>query len=296
MSALPDLQTLIAKLLLARIPEDVFDAADYKKQYLEYLKLLHPDVCKIPGAEDAVKALNHFKDSLEAKLRLEDDAGQFFRVDDRTFLFTGDAALLQRSFSHFNWLKRIDNAAASHFQRYLPESMRLEREGLFVRTHERVVPLTGQKLPQKHVTWMLSRMYEWSAWLHQEGYCHAGINPESMFVAPESHGMVCMSFYHLNRMHTTMKTVSGRYLNWYPPGLFDQKISVPYVDLNLIQRTAIYLLGDPSGNGVKLKKDCDPALIDFLIAPHNNAYETFDQYRHLLHNLFGKPLFHHLNI
>jgi hypothetical protein len=56
------------------------------------------------------------------------------------------------------------------------------------------------------------------------------------------------------------------------------------------------LLGDPSGHGVKLKMTEPAPFIDFLIASHTEAVPTYEQYRKMLRTVFGKPVFHHLNL
>ena len=51
---------------------------------------------------------------------------------------------------------------------------------------------------------------------------------------------------------------------------------------SLAQRTAVCLLGDASGNGVRLRATVSERLADFLLTPHHNAYAAFDDYRELL--------------
>ena len=160
----------------------------------------------------------------------------------------------------------------------------------------RVVPLAGLTLPVEHVAWVLSRLLEFVAWLHQEGFCHAGLNPESLALAPETHGLVAVSFYHLTSLNGPLTTISGKYRHWYPDVIFAEKRAVPGIDLALAQRTAVCLLGDPSGNGTRLRGTVDDRLLTFLLRPHHNAYAAYDEYRKLLQQLFPKKQFHPLNL
>ncbi|RSK37489.1 protein kinase family protein [Hymenobacter metallilatus] len=291
-----DAATLLATVARANCPEDVFSRRRYRQQYLAYLKLLHPDVCALPGAADAVARLNGYADQLKALDVLDDDAGTLRRLDERTFRLEGEADQLRQSYRNYQQLMAFSDAAARNFQRYLPASLEWEGAALRLSGPDYLLPLTGLTLAPEHVGWVLSRVLELTAWLHQVGLCHAGLNPEALALVPDTHGIVCLSFYHLTPLNGPLRTVSGRYLNWYPPSVFAQKQATAYVDVSLAQRVALYLLGDPSGHGVKLKKTVDARLIDFLLTPHQNAYHTLRDYRQLLGHLFGKRQFHPLDV
>ena len=190
----------------------------------------------------------------------------------------------------------LKDESAAHFKKYLPQSMYFNDEGLHVTSEFRMLPLSHLTLPREHADWILNRIFELISWFHQMGYGHMGINPESVFIVPETHGIVCVSFYHLTRLDTKPESLSGRYLNWYPAIVFKQKKAIQYIDISLAQRTAIYAMGDRSGNGIVLKKSVNSELVDFLISPHYSSYQTYQEFRELLFRLFGKPTFHQLNI
>jgi hypothetical protein len=59
----------------------------------------------------------------------------------------------------------------------------------------------------------------------------------------------------------------------------------------LVQRTAIVLLGDASGHGVRLRGTVDERLLTFLLTPQHDAFVAFDTYRQLLRQLYPVPLF-----
>jgi hypothetical protein len=213
-------------------------------------------------------------------------------LDDFTVAFSGDKVVLQKSLNNYRILMNRTDVASNHFKKYLPSEMFFENDKLIVRSAMKIRPLSKNTFPQHHVSWITSRLLEFISWIQQIGYCHAGINPESVAVAPETHGIVCLSFYHLQPLGSRLQTLSGRYQNWYPSVVFDEKKAISYIDTSLVQRTAIYLLGDSSGNGIKLKHTHNEALIDFLIKPHHDTFATYDKFRKLLRSEFGKPTFH----
>ncbi len=289
-------QTLLIKIVASHKAEDIFTIRNYQQEYTDMVKLLHPDVCKLSLAGDAVAKLNQYRKEMDKYSNGEDDAGAFVFTAENEVVFTGDTSLLQRSYKHYQMLMNLKDDAAAHFKKYLPQSMRFLNNELTVKSTHRMLPLTHLVLPHEHTDWILSRVYELISWLHQTGYCHLGINPESIFIVPETHGIVCVSFYHLMPVNTKPESISGRYINWYPAVVFNQKKAIPYIDINLAQRTALYAMGDKSGNGIVLKKTVNEQLIEFLITPHYNSYQTYQDYRKLLVQLFGKPIFHSLNI
>ena len=136
------------------------------------------------------------------------------------------------------------------------------------------------------MNWILSRLLEIAAWFAQEGIVHGGINPKSVFLVPETHGIIISSFYHLKRIGQPLETISASYQNWYPATIFTKKVAETAIDLEGCKRTAAYLLGDTSGLGVKLKKTHLPAFVDFLLDRHTNAYDCYREYRALLKRYF----------
>lgn len=291
-----DAQALLSKILASRQPDDVFSRANFRKEYLAYLKLLHPDVCRLPQATDAVARLNHYVEQLEAALRFSDDAGPLRVLPNHRLRFEGDEALLRQSKDNYERLMALRDPSAQHFQQYLPATLAWDGPHLLATTAARVVPLAGLVLPPQHVAWVLSRLLEFVAWLHQSGFCHAGLNPEALALVPETHGLVCLSFYHLAPLNGPLASVSGKYRMWYPDAVFADKRAAPGIDLALAQRTAVCLLGDASGNGVRLRATVDERLVDFLLTPRHNAYTAFDDYRKLLRQLYPKREFHPLNL
>lgn len=287
-------EDLIQKVLSTTQFSTLFHRAHFRKDYIRILKMLHPDICPHPQAGEALAKLHLWKEEVE--VGIPDDAGHIHMADAHTFIIKGQKELLQHSLEQYQSLMQLKDEASLHFQRYLPEAMFWESDALHIRTKEQAMSLYELPLPEHHVTWLTSRMLELAAWLHQSGYVHAGILPESLAVVPETHGLVCLTFYHMRHKNSMLRTLSGRYAHWYPSDVFKEKRALTYIDLALLQKTALYALGDPSGNGVKLKKYCHEALIDFLIQSHSDAYDTFDRYRKLLENLFGKPRFYPLEL
>jgi hypothetical protein len=287
---------IIDLILQAGEPVDLFDTTTYKKKYVEFLKQIHPDVCALPMANEACSKLNSFKRALDLPSMFDDDAGTIHLIDDVTMIQTGDKTLLEKSYTGYKKLKSFTDKASLHFHRYLPAHMEWVGSELKVSFEHPAVPLHKLILPIEHSIWVTSRMFECAAWLNQCGIVHGGFLPNSVALVPETHGVVLFSFYHWQEVNKKVQTLSATYQHWYPASLFHEKCATAKTDLSLIQHTALYLLGDKSGAGVKLKKKYPEAFINFLLASNEFPYETYDEYRALRSELFGKPIYFHLNL
>ena len=120
-----------------------------------------------------------------------------------------------------------------------------------------------------------------------------GLNPTTVFVVPETHGIIIISFYHMGTLGKKAETISAKYKMWYPTTLFTKKIATQDIDLELCKKIALYLLGDRSAAGTKLKKDKDvnQDVLTFLLTKHENHKDEFVQYRELLAKNFEKKFY-----
>ena len=120
-------------------------------------------------------------------------------------------------------------------------------------------------------------MFEFILWLRQVGYAHMGLNPTTVFVVPETHGIIVISFYHMATLGKKAETISAKYKMWYPTSLFTEKIATPDIDLELSKKIALYLLGDKSAAGTKLKmdKEVNQVVLAFLLTKHKNEKDEY---------------------
>lgn len=266
------------------------DEEELKKRYQALAKLLHPDLCKHPKAVEAFQKLQ----ALKKGVTLTDDAGPV-KVFGLTAKFEGMKSALTRSLDNYNKaISYKDKYDMTHFLRYMPALKVLTEDGqlkLHATFDSRVVSLSGLTLPQEHINWVISRLFEYTALLHGKGYHHLGLTPESLFLCPETHGVQVSSFYHLVPADSKLVSISAGYKHWYPAKIFSTKLSMAAVDLELIKKLAAYLLGARSGNAASLRGKLPQAYLNFLLAYHDNAFACFDQYRTMLRENFESKFF-----
>ncbi len=285
---------LIEQLLHTENIEEVIDLSNFKESYNQLILQVHPDKCSLPQASEAAAKLNALKARYEDGVNYNDDAGAF-NTNDYTVRFKGKPEALKISFDNYARLSSAKDKVSENINRYLPSKMVLEKGELLVTFQERAISLIHLNLPQEHVNWILSRMLEFSMYIGSRNYAHGGICPESIFIMPKSHGIQVASFYHMTRIGERVKTVSGAHKSWYPASLFDTKTATAKIDLELSKKTAIYLLGDKSGGGIKLKKTHNEDFINFAATQHHNSAECYTKYREMLKANF-ETKFYPLNL
>lgn len=285
--------TLINKILSAKSHRQVF-TSDYKKEYRQISLLIHPDKCSLPKAQDAFDKLTEFKKNIEDGITFSDGICNI-TVKGKEIIFEGDSDLLKTSLKNYKILKAIADKQKSTFARYMPIKGEIMDGKLYFTTEEEAISVSNLTLEEEHVRWVLSRLLSYVAWLEKEEYVHTGINPESFCIA-KNHGIYIISFYHLTKASSKLNTISAKYLTWYNPSIFKDKIAIPSIDLTMVKKSAIYLLGDRTGVGTPLKrKPIHEKLVEYLLKFETSSKDSFFEYRGLVKNVFGSK-FHELEL
>lgn len=313
------------KVLRARHPRDVFNRAALREDFLAYAKLLHPDV---GGQEATFQKLAALRDTglrlLKSnawdcesftKSSFTDDAGPVYRRG-QVLYYVGPANAQSRvrSFSHA--VETSKKEADQHFLKYLPKigpSTSIEVEGSLREAMPVTYPVgsvrVGSTLFQQafpnglephHVAWILSRMFEFSWWICSLERAHIGFTPYTVFVVPETHGLVVGPMYHLTPFNQRSPTGTAAFKHWYPGRLLKgDPTSGPDIDVCMAKRLACYLQGDPTGNGTSLlkRKELPKAWVEYLVRPAiRSPKQALDEHKKVLKAVFGPPKFHKLEL
>ena len=224
---------------------------------------------------------NPLRISLNKTPLLKDDAGEMQTCYWGAH-FNGNYHLLQHSLASYKKLKQLNNPTAVHFHRFLPKNVTLNGQ-MEAKWLNRSFSLSGRQLTPKQLKWVLLRLFGFAVWMAKEGYVHAGLTPESIWIVPKTHSIIIGSFYHLTRKGTPLKTMSRKYQNWYPSDVLNHKMASSQIDIEMIKNMAIYLLGAKDSFGVnKGMKPLAPAWTDFIMTFHHNAYQCLKDYRDIL--------------
>ncbi|MCO6500057.1 MAG: hypothetical protein J5I47_06730 [Vicingus serpentipes] len=274
-------EEVIDNILKASLPSDIFNISKIDEEFKDLARQIHPDICKHPEAAFAAAKLNELRQKVDKQEGI-DEAGRYTINKGLTLSrldFKKHEKLLIRSARNRSLLlsKIKENT-------YIIPYYGINKGEFEAKFNTRTVCFVGRVFPEEHVRWMLSRMLEFAAYTLDAGFIHGGINPDSMFFKPNIHGIQVASFYHSHLYSTKMDTISGKYKHWYPVYLFKDKKAKPNLDSYLAKKMAIYLLGDPSGSGTKLKRTVDKHLINFLLSEQPDSIEAFLEYKNVLKN------------
>lgn len=289
-----DQSTLIFTIEKASKFEDVLSPTEFKPEYLSIISQIHPDKCNLAGASDATAKMIAWKDYYENGKEYKDDAGTF-KTNGYWVEFFSSQPNLKWSIDNYLILSRMKGGNHAHFQKYIPYKTFTPSLKTAFDFEHRAIPLVGLTLPQEHVNWILNRLLEYCAYLSEIGMSHCGLTPESVFIVPENHGIQICSFYHMTKFGNKIGTISGKYKNWYPAATFHDKTANATIDIEMAKKLAIYLLGDPSGTGIKLRKTHNPDFVNFVVSQSTNAYQALTEYKELLKKNFEKK-FHLLTL
>ena len=205
--------------------EDIINSVTYKEilgdditSDLYYLiKKYHPDVNHSSKANDVIVKLTTYKDQIENGILFTDDISKENRYYcDKIIVRATDKDIARHSINKYNSLLGLN----VNLDAYLPEEYVLTsntEEKIVIKPRWRAIPLSSiNGLPQKHINWIFSRILEFCAYMEKHSYIHFGINPSSVFICPENHGIQIVSFYHTIKKGENPKSLSGLYSSYYP--------------------------------------------------------------------------------
>lgn len=281
-------EDLIVKILNAKSPNDIFKG-DAIKEFKTFAKMIHPDICKVSNSSTAFIKLKQLLELSKNGKTFNDDIGTI-TIKGGVVYIKGSYDYLKKSYDNYMTLMKINDPV---FSKYLPAKAELKKDVLIFSSSKNVNLISDIRNPleQDHVRWIFSRVIEFTSWLDKIGWCHAGINPSSICIVPETHGIMMISFYHMVPINSKLKTISAKFRNWYPTKSIQEKLATRDIDITMAKNLAIYMLGDKSGNGVRLRSKINPKFVDFLIKKDRISMDVFIEYRKIIAELYGKPKF-----
>lgn len=284
------MKNIIEKIKLAQSPYTFFkDLKNWKAEYLELIKILHPDITKEPGASEAVNKLNNFKSSLENNLIIQDGISEFqFTINSRVISKIEDNSLLMAL--HKNNEVRLNSyrqGAGDHFSKYVPEQF----ENFIYETKDFCLPLVyfmKSPISEVHVNWITSRILEFVCRYHELGFCHLNISPENIWIRPKIHGIYVSGFYHSLSIGNRIRTYNINLKSFYPTSMFSTKNAEISIDLELIKRLSLRLLGSLRGNGSDIKTKINSDLFNYYTSYETDSIKSYKKFRELLSKNFEK--------
>lgn len=156
------------------------------------------------------------------------------------------------------------------------------------------------KMPAKQAAWVITRMFTSACMAEVCGMVTNSLTLDSMLVfpGPGAHGGVdMMGFGFYSVLDGKLKFLPEDNFEIYPQESLDKKQATSEVDVVLLKRTGLRLLGDASGVGTSLlmDKEIPEVMVDFLRSPTKKGTSTVDEYarwhNEVLIQAFGPRVF-----
>jgi hypothetical protein len=305
---------VIELITTSKSPESIFEQSTIDEQYKKYARQVHPDII---GSNNAMVQLNLLRDKAVKKRDLGiwyaptlnspsfiDDSGDvYFSNKEILYLdnpITTHSVACYKSLAH---LPEFSLGDTKGLKMYLPKSVEdkkvLYKDNVNVsklyKTWDPAFLLGGQRwrknfpngLPDKHVAWIASRLYEFLIYIHKNNLVHCGLTPTSVFVCPDTHIVQVSSFYHMRKNGEGLKTISAKYQSWYPSSIFGSKKASKIIDLEMVNHLVLSILD---------KSSAHLEFIKWFEQVHVDINKDYPAYRELLKKIHGAPKFHKLEL
>lgn len=216
-----------------------------------------------------------------------------------------------------NGLETIDKISydsdrmRSEFQRFMPKIVQKYElndgsYGVIMEKTPDIVPLRDllefmdNKIPHRHVAWMVNRMLNLCVFLNHNKICHAGLTLDNLFVDPVKHGiMIYGGWWYASKIGDKISKVPSELLQFYPSDLRNTKQTSAKVDTSVVKALGIQLLGDITGTGSKLIRGTDIPL-DMIRSlqtpPAEKPLDVFKNWYDVLMKCYGKREFVKLDV
>ena len=212
----------------------------------------------------------------------------------------------------------LTKAADTTYRKYFPTLVEsfpaqdkiAKRVNVF--TYEPADFYTGEELHSKipeltsrHLAWMFKRLLTAIGFVHRAGYIHGAILPPHIRIQTKSHGIQLTSFSHAVNKGEKIKTISGKYKEWYPPEVLAKEAAIPETDIYMAAKCMFYLAGvDPNKPAnipatqipIPMQRFFQSCLLPGAKMRPDDAWALHDEFDELLKTLYGKPRFQHLHV
>jgi len=155
-----------------------------------------------------------------------------------------------------------------------------------------ILAFYGGELPDRHVAWILSRLYNLACYLDFSNLTHNAMSLENWFVSPQSHKGALLGgwWYTVPRGEPMLGVPEGTYTILPPQVRVDKRGSIQ-TDLECIRSMGRELLGDRSGSRL-MASNVPRAFINWLrVAPADTAFEEYTRWEKVLTKSYGRRRF-----
>ena len=151
--------------------------------------------------------------------------------------------------------------------------------------------LNSQPIPPRAAVWMVSRMLNHAVLMDYCGLVHNAFGLDSFWVNTVDHtGVDVLGYFFAVPHGEKLRSLPQESLECYPMKALAAKVADRTVDIRLIKKAGIRLMGDLTGTGMTLKasEDLPQSLIDWLRSPTMESKPKLDVYKEWMNDLLPK--------
>lgn len=156
----------------------------------------------------------------------------------------------------------------------------------------------NQKIDDKHVAWIISRLCNLTCYLKFSGLVHNGININNCFVSPKYHSILLLGgWWYTTKENGNMVGTTKDIFSIMSVSAKGSKKSSSLTDLESVKLLGRQLLGETNCRKLSLDSSIPKPFVNFLIGGSgNNSYEEFTKWDKALTNSYGKRKFINMEI
>lgn len=122
------------------------------------------------------------------------------------------------------------------------------------------------EIPDRHVAWILSTLYNTACFLHYNKLSHNGITVDNYFICPEHHsGMLLGGWFYTVPQGEKMSGAPTAVFNIMSMKTKTNKLGTYETDMDSIRQLGRELLGDKAGVKLRTSKTVPSAITDWLL-------------------------------
>ena len=309
-----------------------------KSKYKELVKEWHPDISNNPDAPNVfAKITTLYNQALELLENGQWETTNYFLISkesgkkivlnyDTCFAFELGTCYVTKTKIVYvlgsdkekyynNAIQRIDNL------RYKDEEMENHLSGFFPKIYqtfrtihgeyvivldktEDVYPLKNvyeyfdERIDDRHVAWIISRLCNLTCYLKFRGLVHNGININNCFISPKDHSILLIGgWWYTTREEESMIGTTKDIFSIMSVSSKESKKSSSLTDLESIKLLGRQLLGETNCRKLSLDSTIPKPFINFLTGGSgNNSYEEFAKWDKALEDSYGKRKFINMEI
>ena len=156
----------------------------------------------------------------------------------------------------------------------------------------------GERIDDRHVAWIISRLCNLTCYLKFNGLVHNGININNCFVSPKDHSILLIGgWWYTTEEAESMIGTTKDIFSIMSVSSKGSKKSSSLTDLESVKLLGRQLLGETNCRKLSLDSSIPKPFINFLIGGSgNNPYEEFIKWDKALEDSYGKRKFINMEI